>query len=83
LTLFPESDILSKEIESWRGFAESLASSDKEELLKMLQKLHDYSNAIDANSEPFPSEAVLLALVFEQHKLIQWLESNFDVNEIT
>ena len=67
--------MLSKEIESWRGFAECLSPSDKEEFLKML-KLYDYSTAISANSEPFPIEAVLLALVFEQHKLILWLKSN-------
>jgi hypothetical protein len=78
LTLFPESDILSKEIESWRGFAECLSSPDKEEFLKMLRKLHDYSTAINASSEPFLSEAILLALVFEQHKLINWLKTNFD-----
>jgi hypothetical protein len=76
LTLFPESDILSKEIESWRGFAECLSPPDREEFLKMLRKLHDYSTSINANSEPFPTEAVLLALVFEQHKLILWLKSN-------
>ena len=76
MTLFPESDILSKEIESWRGFAECLSPPDKEEFLKMLRKLHDYSTSINVNSEPFPSEAALLALVFEQHKLILWLKSN-------
>lgn len=79
MTLFPGSDILSKEIESWRGFAECLSPSDQEEFLKMLQKLHDYSTAINASSEPFPCEAALLALVFEQHKIIHWLKSNFDV----
>jgi len=35
-------------IESWRGFAERLQPPDKEEFLKMLQKLYDYSNAINA-----------------------------------
>jgi len=78
LTLFPETDILSKEIESWSGFAECLSPPDKEEFLKMLRKLHDYSTSINASSEPFPSEAVLLALVFEQHKLIHMLKTNFD-----
>jgi hypothetical protein len=80
LILFPENDILSKEIESWNGFAECLSPPDKEEFLKMLHKLHDYSTSINANSEPFPSEAVLLALVFEQHRLISWLKSKFSSN---
>jgi hypothetical protein len=74
LTLFPQTDVLSQEIESWRGFAECLPPSDQGVFLKMLHKLYDYSTAINANSEPFPSEAILLALVFEQHELIQWLK---------
>jgi hypothetical protein len=53
---------------------------DKEEFLKMLQKLRDYSTAINAKAGPFPSEPVILALLFEQHKLIRWLKSKFDVN---
>jgi hypothetical protein len=35
----------------------------------MLEKLHDYSTAINAKVEPFPSEPVM-ALLLEQHKLI-------------
>jgi hypothetical protein len=28
-------------------------------------------------AEPFPSEVVILALVFEQHNLIPWLKSSY------
>lgn len=68
-------------IESWRGFAECLLPPDKEEFLKMLEKLHDYSTAINANTEPFPSEPVLMALLFEQHKSIPWLKSKFKIEK--
>ncbi len=61
-----------------RGFAECLPPTDKQEFLKMLQKLHDYSTAINAKAEPFPSEPVIMALVFEQHKLIRWLKLKID-----
>ncbi len=74
MTLFAKDDMLSLEIESWRGFAECLPSNDKEEFLKMLRKLHDYSTAINAKVVPFPSEPVLMALLFQQHKLMQWLK---------
>jgi hypothetical protein len=60
VALFPEDNILSQEIESWRGFAECLPPIDKKE---------------------FPSEPVIMALVFEQHKLIRWLKSKFDVEK--
>ncbi|HEX9319466.1 MAG TPA: hypothetical protein VF884_11075 [Nitrososphaeraceae archaeon] len=61
-----------------RGFAECLPPTDKQEFLKMLQKLHDYSTAINAKAEPFPSEPVIMALLLEQHKLIRWLKSKFN-----
>ncbi len=51
MTLFPEDDILSQEIESWRGFAEYLPPNDKQEFLKMLGKLHDYSTAINESND--------------------------------
>jgi len=78
LTLFPEEDNLSREVESWRGFAECLPSNDKEGFLKMLKKLHNYSMAINTKVKPFPSEPVIMALLLEQHKLIRWLKSRFD-----
>jgi hypothetical protein len=39
----------------------------------MLNDCHRYSNAINAKGEPFPSEALLMTLVFIQHKMISWL----------
>ena len=78
LSLFPEENTLSREIESWRGFAECLQRNDKQEFLKMLRKLHDYSTAINAKAEPYPSEPVIMALLFEQHKLIKWLKLKFN-----
>jgi len=62
-------------MESWKGFAECLSPNDKQEFLKMLEKLHDYSTAINAKAEPFPSEPVIMALLLEQHKLIQFLRN--------
>lgn len=70
IDFFPEADILPREIESRRGFAECLPPPDKEEFLEMLGKLQNYSTTINAKAEPFPSEPVLMALLFEQHKLI-------------
>jgi hypothetical protein len=38
MSLFPEENILTKEIESWKGFASGLKSEeDKKEFLKMLE----------------------------------------------
>lgn len=70
MSLFPDKDILTREIESWKGFAASLRSEDRELFNRMLDKCYAYAAAINAKGEPFPSEALLMALVFTQHKMI-------------
>ena len=75
MSLFPsEDDILTREIESWKGFADSLKSEeDKMLFLKMLNDCYKYSIAINAKGELFPTEAVLMSLIFQQQKMIDWL----------
>ncbi len=73
MSLFPDDDILIREIESWKGFADMLCSADRGLFLQMLNDCHRYSNAINAKGEPFPSEALLMTLVIIQHKMISWL----------
>jgi hypothetical protein len=48
LSLFPEEDILTKEIESWKGFADRLQDEDSETFMKMLNDCYKYSKAINA-----------------------------------
>ena len=56
LSLFPEEDILTKEIESWRGFANSLKSNEDRELfLKLLNDCQKHALAINAKGKPFPT----------------------------
>ncbi len=73
MSLFPDDDILIREIESWKGFADMLCSADRGLFLRMLNDCHRYSNAINAKGEPFPAEALLMTLVFIQHEMISWL----------
>jgi len=76
--LFPEQDILTREIESWRGFADSLRAEDRELFKKMLGDCYMYSEAVNAKGEPFPAEALLMAVMFSQHKMIGWLISRLE-----
>ena len=74
MSLFPEEDVLTKEIETWRGFIEKLPSDeDKVVLTKLFQSCYKYSVAINNHTQlhPFPSEALIMALLLEQHKLIE------------
>jgi hypothetical protein len=74
MSLFPEEIILTKEIESWRGFADTLKSEEDRKLfLKMLNDCQKYALAINAKETPFPTEPLIMALLLTQHKMIGWL----------
>jgi hypothetical protein len=80
MSLFPEENIITKEIESWKGFANSLESEeDKKLFLEMLEKCQKYSVAINAKGRPFPTEPSIMALLLEQHKMINWLQSKMPI----
>jgi hypothetical protein len=70
--------VLTKEIETWKGFIEKLPSDeDKAVLTKLLNSCYKYSLAINNHVQlhPFPSEALIMALLLKQHKLINKLKS--------
>ena len=74
MSLFPNEDILTKEIESWKGFAGSLPDVvDRTTFTKMLNDCYKNAKAINAKAQPFPEEPVIMALLFSQHKMIEWL----------
>ena len=74
MSLFPNEDILTKEIESWRSFVDSLSSTKDRDLFRnMLNDCYKYAAAINAKGEPFPTEPLIMALLLSQHKMIDWL----------
>ncbi|MFZ0511451.1 MAG: hypothetical protein WAM14_07590 [Candidatus Nitrosopolaris sp.] len=76
MSLFPYEDVLTKEIESWKGFADQLSTEEgRKVFMKMLNDCYKYSKAINAKGQLFPTEPVIMALLFSQHKLIEWLEA--------
>jgi hypothetical protein len=40
----------------------------------MLNDCYKYAKAINAKAQPFPEEPVIMALLFSQHKMIEWLQ---------
>jgi hypothetical protein len=77
MSLFPNEDILTREIESWRTFAASLNSKEYKQLFnKMLSDCYKYANAINAKGEPFPTNSLLMYLLLSQQKMIDWLRAN-------
>ena len=78
MSLFPEENILTKEIESWRGFADTLKfEEDRKLFLKMLNDYQKYTLAINAKETPFPTVHLIMALLLTQHKMICWLSEQF------
>ena len=82
MSLFPNEDVLTKEIESWKGFADSLKSEKDRQLFnKMLNDCYKYATAIKAKGEPFPTEPLIMSLLLSQHKMIEWLSKQLSLTK--
>ena len=73
MSLFPKDDILSKEIESWKAFGDSLREEDSEIFNSMVKHCYRHINAINAKGEPYSTEALLMSLILTQHQMIEFL----------
>ena len=82
MSLFPNEDILTKEIESWKSFGNSLSSKEDRELFeKMLNDCYNYAAVINAKGQPFPAELLIMSLLLSQHKMIDWLTKQISNHE--
>jgi hypothetical protein len=59
-----------EELESWRGFGDALKAEDRELFTEMLRECYEYSPSMHAKSSPFSAEALLMSVLFVQHKRI-------------
>jgi hypothetical protein len=78
MSLFPDEDVLTKEIEAWRGFIDKLPDEeDRVVLTKLLDSCYKYSVAINDQTQThaFTSESLIMTLLLTQHKLIDQLKS--------
>ena len=76
MSLFPDEDVLTKEIETWSGFIDKLPmEEDKAIFTKLLNDCYKYAVAINNHDHPFPAESLIMSLLLSQHKLIRQLES--------
>ena len=73
MSLFPGDDLLSKEIESWKGFGDSLREEDREIFNNMIKQCYRHIEAINVKGEPYTTEAMLMSLVLSQHQMIEFL----------
>jgi hypothetical protein len=47
----------------------------------MLNDCYKYSTAINTKIQPFPSEPLIMALLFSQHKMIGWLTDQIKLRQ--
>lgn len=69
----PNDDQLAKVIESWRGFRDTLGAGKRAKFDAMLTKCYEDIAAINAKSEPFANEPLLMSLLLHQREMIDWL----------
>jgi hypothetical protein len=68
---------LKEEIDSWRPYAEALRQEDREIFREMLNNVAAaYSEAVDQAERGYDTEAVMMSILLDQQRTINWL-SNF------
>jgi hypothetical protein len=65
-----EDDILDKEIESWKSFEYALREENAILFNKMLEEIREYSKAVNVKGQAYSTESLLMALIFQQQKMI-------------
>ena len=73
MSIFPQDDLLSKEIHAWKSFGDSLRLEDREMFDKMIQQCYKYIRAINAKGEPYTTESLMMSLILIQHQMIDLL----------
>lgn len=67
-----------EELESWRGFGDALKAEDKELFTQMLRECYEYIPSMHAKASPFSAEALLMSILFVQHKRIARLRKELE-----
>lgn len=66
--LFPYDDIITREIESWKSYADCLRKQDRELFYKMLNSCYKYSSAITTKGKENSTTSILMTILLEHNK---------------
>ena len=66
--LFPYDNIITKEIDSWKNYADCLRKQDRELFYKMLNRCYKYSPAITVQGKEYSTTSALMSILLEHHK---------------
>ena len=62
-----------EEVRGWQGFLNALRADDRIVSRGMLVEMQKYAEVIGQQENP--TEAMMLAILLQQYKMIKWLES--------
>ncbi len=62
-----------EEVKGWQGFLNALRADDRIVSRRMLVEMQKYAEVIGQQENP--TEAMILAILLQQYKMIKWLES--------
>ncbi|MGH7908522.1 MAG: hypothetical protein ACRENW_01580 [Thermodesulfobacteriota bacterium] len=62
-----------EEVNGWQGFLNALRADDRIVSRRMLVEMQKYAEVIGQQENP--TEAMILAILLQQYKMIKWLES--------
>jgi hypothetical protein len=63
--------ILKKELQKWKTYSDILRKPNRDLFNEMLQTTYKYSNAIEAKSENYATESLIMSLLIEQQDKIK------------
>ena len=67
-----------EELDSWKGFGAALKAEDRELFTEMLRQCYEYIPSMHAKASPFSAEALLMSILFAQHKRIARLATEME-----
>ncbi len=73
MSIFPQDDLLDREIQSWKSFGDTLRLEERKTFNKMIQQCYKHIRAINAKGEPYTTESLMMSLILIQHQMIEFL----------
>jgi hypothetical protein len=71
-----------EELESWKRFGDALKAEDREMFTEMLRQCYEYIPSMHAKASPFSAEALLMSILFAQHKKIARIAREMERKEV-
>jgi hypothetical protein len=65
---------IDEKINDWITFQDSLRNEDREQFKNMIRHVYVYGASINATPEYKQDLAILISLILDQHKTIEWLK---------